>query len=106
MTSPFGAHSARNFASGCRKYSSQLTKLGITSMGRLMSNSLSVRSSRYREIDVTPSLCSMEYRVMGRKLRLLPTSVMSVPCSVVINGSRRGAAIERASKALTECGIA
>jgi len=58
------------------------------------------------EIEVTPSLCSIEYRVIGKKLGLLPTRVMSVPCSVVINGSRRGAAICRASNALTECGIA
>ena len=31
---------------------------------------------------------------------------MSVPCRVVMNGNRRGAAIIRASSALTECGIA
>ena len=48
----------------------------------------------------------MENFVSGKKLRSLPTSVMSVPCSVVMKGSRRGAAIARASMALTECGIA
>ena len=31
---------------------------------------------------------------------------MSVPCSVVMNGNFFGAAIIRASNALTECGIA
>ena len=52
----------------------------------------------------------MENFVMGKKLRSLPTRVMSVPCSVVMNGRRRGvpfaAAIDRASSALTECGMA
>ena len=49
----------------------------------------------------------MENRVIGRKLRSLPTRVMSVPWSVVMNGSAAsGAAIDRASIALTECGIA
>jgi len=43
---------------------------------------------------------------MGKYDRLLPTSVMSVPCSVVMKGKRRGAAIDRASRALTEWGIA
>jgi len=33
---------------------------------------------------------------------LLPTSVISVPWSVVTKGRRRGAAMERASMALTE----
>jgi hypothetical protein len=37
---------------------------------------------------------------------LLPTRVMSVPWRVVTKGSRRGAAMERASKALTEWGMA
>src|SRR2546430_833184 len=57
-------------------------------------------------MQVTPSDCSMEKRVIGRKLRSLPTRVISVPCNVVIKGSRRGAAMERASMALTECGMA
>ena len=36
----------------------------------------------------------MEIFVIGRKLRSFPTRVMSVPWSVVINGNRRGAAMD------------
>ncbi len=41
--SPSGAHSARKVGFSFLQYRSQFTKLGITSMGRLMSNSSSVR---------------------------------------------------------------
>src|SRR5208337_3017245 len=101
-----GAHSARNCGSGCRQYKSQLTKLGITSIGRLMPNSSMVWRYKYSEMEVTPSLCSIEYRVIGKKLGLFPTAVMSVPWRVVMKGKRRGAAICRASNALTEWGMA
>ena len=76
----------------------------------LTSNSRRVRSRRYCEIAVTPSLCSIEKRVIGRYERSSPTSVMSVPCSVVTKGRRRGLWPRSqhlpASSALTECGIA
>ncbi len=38
---------------------------------------------------VTASLAAIEKRVSGRKLGSLPTSVMSVPCSVVTSAGRR-----------------
>jgi len=76
----------------------------------LMSKTLSVRVRKYCEMAVTPSLCSMEKRVIGRYERSSPTRVMSVPCRVVTNGNcfRGGvaASICLASIALTECGIA
>ena len=77
-------------------------------MGLVTSNSVTVFCFRYSEIEVTPSLSSIEKRVMGRYERSSPMSVMSVPWRVVTNGSRRPAfaSICRASNALTECGIA
>ncbi len=98
--------------SGVRQYMSQFTKFGITLMGCVISNTSSVRRARYCEIEVTPSLCSMENRVIGKYDGSAPTNVMSVPCSVVTYGSLRlvrwlsQASICRASIALTECGIA
>ena len=81
-------------------------------MGVCTSKTSMVRFFRYSEIDVTPSLWSMEKRVIGRYDGSEPTSVMSVPCSVVTYGRRRPlrvrshASICRASMALTECGMA
>ena len=40
-------------------------------------------------MQVMPSDFSMENLVIGKYDRSMPTSVMSVPCSVVMNGSRR-----------------
>ena len=42
MGSPLGAHFALSLRSGLRVYRSQFTKLGMTSMGRLMSKSRTV----------------------------------------------------------------
>ncbi len=56
---------------------------------------------------VMPSDFSMENLVIGKYDRSIPTSVMSVPCSVVMKGRRRcGASICCASRAEIEWGIA
>ena len=45
-------------------------------------------SASHGEGAVTASLAAIEKRVSGRKLGSLPTSVMSVPCSVVTIAGR------------------
>jgi len=66
-------------------------KLGITSIGTYsgMSRFSCVARSRNFDGTVSPSLCKIEKRVIGKKVRSLPTRVMSVPCKVV---TMRGAA--------------
>ena len=57
---------------------------------------------------MTRSDRSIENRVMAKKLASWPTSVMSVPCSVVMIGRRNPSAcsISRASHAVVACGMA
>ena len=64
------------------------------------SNSSTVIRFRNSETAVTPSDCSMPKRVISKNDRSWPTSVMSVPCSVVTTPSGRGATICLARYAL------
>jgi len=83
-------------------------KLGITKMGQRISKKRSVSSRSQSLTAVTAS----EWRRMNWVTRAmdgsLPTTVMSVPCSVVMNGSRMpsSASISRADQALMPCGMA
>jgi hypothetical protein len=60
-------------------------KLGITSMWFLTWNSSTVIRFRNSETAVTPLERSMPKRVISKNERSCPTSVMSVPCSVVMS---------------------
>ena len=78
----------------------------MTSIGFLISNSSTVIRRRNSETAVTPSDCSMPKRVISKNERSWPTSVMSVPCSVVISFGARGPSICCARKPEMACGIA
>ena len=70
MRSPLGAYSARCFGQvhlplpGSTRRNSRSCR--SPRIGFLTPNSRTVRSRRYSEIAVTPSLCSMEKRVIGK----------------------------------------
>ncbi len=78
----------------------------MTSIGLATPKKSTVRVRIYSLIVVIPSDRSIENFVIGKYERSAPTSVMSVPCRVVINGSRRLVVICCASSAEMECGIA
>ena len=61
------------------------TKFGITWIGFVISNSSTVIFFRNSETAVTPSERSIPNFVISKNVRSWPTSVMSVPCSVVIS---------------------
>ena len=91
------------------RYKSQLMKFGITRISFVTPNTSTVWRFKSSLMDVTPSDCSIENFVIGRYDGSWPTSVMSVPCRVVMNGSRvflKDAIICCASMAAMECGMA
>ena len=104
---PAGASPSRPVGSTGR-YSARLTKLGITLRSQLTQpKARYVSSRRYAETAVTTSDRSMENLVMAKKLDSWPTSVMSVPCRVVMTcKSRSPRSISRARKAVVACGMA
>ena len=70
-------------------------------------NTSTVWRRKYSLMEVMPSDFSMENLVIGKYDRSVPTSVMSVPCRVVMKGSRRTrASMSLASIAEMECGMA
>jgi hypothetical protein len=92
--------------------SSRSTKFGMTWMPHcgVSTKFSAVRRARSCETAVTASLPVNAYCVNGAYVGSLPTSVMSVPCSVV---TTRGTgwfpadrAASRATRALIACGIA
>ena len=83
-------------------------KFGMTSMRSSgTAKSRTVSAFRYSETAVSPWERRMEKRVISWKDGCSPTSVMSVPCSVVTIGrSRCPASISRATHADVACGMA
>ena len=83
-------------------------KLGMTSTTQsVQPNARYVSSRRYDETAVTASDCSIETLVIVKYDGSCPTSVMSVPCSVVTTfRSRWCRIICFASHAAVACGIA
>ena len=73
----------RSAASGRRAQRLQSRKLGITRIACLMPNVLMVSASRLCDTAVTPWDCSIEKPTTRAYDGSLPTSVMSVPWSVV-----------------------
>ena len=106
--SPPGARAERWQGSLSRRQASMSMKLGMTSMrSRGTPKSLTVSSFRNSETAVSPWERRMEKLVIGRNEGWSPTSVMSVPCSVVTMGrSRSGASISRATQADVAWGMA
>ncbi len=83
-------------------------KFGITSIGRSTSKWAYVSVRKLSDTAVTASDDSIAKAITGAKAGSLPTSVMSVPCKVVMNGTRtpRARRISRATKAADACGMA
>ena len=81
-------------------------KLCTTSMGRSSAKISRVLARSASDTVVTASLCAIDQRVVSTNEGSLPTSVMSVPCSVVTTGSGRGWRMLRARIAETALGTA
>src|SRR5882762_730101 len=75
--------------SGFGLYRSQLTKLWMTRISFATPKTSVVLSWRYLLMVVMPSDFSIENFVIGKYDLSAPTSVISVPCKVVTNGSLR-----------------
>src|ERR1017187_5802362 len=102
-----GAAASAPFFSLSGWYSSQFTKFLITRISFGTPKISTVCSRRVSLTAVMPSDFSMENFVIPKYEGSAPTSVISVPCSVVMYGSRRTlATICCASSAAIECGIA
>ena len=80
----------------------------MTSMSRLMPNSLYVSLRRLELTAVTASLWLIANEMTGSKLGSFPSKVMSVPCNVVITGRSTPLCLRIcfAVYALDACGIA
>ena len=105
---PPGASAGRQLPSPAGAYSVRFTKLGMTSMAHpVQPNASYVSSRRYSDTAVTASDFSIENLVTVKNDLSCPTSVMSVPCSVVtILRSCRGRSISLARNAAVACGTA
>jgi hypothetical protein len=100
----------RSSGTSTRRNAAQSRKLGMTAMSRFTFNSVRVAWRRLSDTAVAPSACSIENATISEYDGSLPTTVMSVPCSVV---TTRGAVAPlvasstcRASSAAVACGIA
>ena len=67
-----------------RRCAAQSRKFGITRMSRVIAELAEVSAFRLSDTAVTPSDCSMQNATVSEYDRSLPSSVMSVPCSVVM----------------------
>ena len=78
------ANRRRRSGTSRRRCTEQSRKFGITRMSRAMPSSRWVSAFRLSDTAVTPSDCSMQNATVSEYDGSLPSSVMSVPCSVVI----------------------
>ncbi len=82
----------------------------MTRMSLGVASSRSVSAFKLSETAVTPSDCSIEKAIVSEYDRSLPSSVMSVPCSVVMTDGTRVECVEariwRARYAAVACGTA
>ena len=93
-----------------RRWIEQSRKLGMTRMSQVTPSSRRVSALRLSDTAVTPSDCSMQKATVSEYDGSPPSSVMSVPCSVVMTfggiRSNDDVRICRARYAAVACGIA
>ena len=91
FSAPLQENRWRSSGTSTRRNTEQSRKFGMTLMSRVTPSSLRVEAARLRDTAVTASDRSIENATISEKDGSLPTSVMSVPCSVVTTrGGRPG----------------
>src|SRR3954469_22402962 len=90
----------RTAEASIRWSAAQLRKFGITLILAVTASSRHVSALRLSDTAVTPSDCSMQNATVSEYERSLPSSVISVPCSVVMtDGTRQWPVAERICRA-------